>query len=134
MKLFFKVATKDLSFHYIQRKPSCQVLLKCFCTTDAFHNRIRNDSFEPVHSVRGSCSMHCFFLWFDWISCATPINFLKHHLCSSQDELLALPSVRTLRTRHSFIQVWTSITIPQSKSLYIRESCTHVEGTSCMDT
>ena len=71
-------------------KPSCQVLLKCFCTTDAFHNRIRNDSFEPVHSVRASCSMHCFFLWFDWISCATPINFLKHHLCSSPRRIACL--------------------------------------------
>ena len=117
-------------------KPSCQVLLKCLCATDAFHNRIRNDSFEPVHSVRASCSMHCFFLWFDWISCALLLlltswstTFAVH-----QDELLAFPSVRTFCTRHSFIQVWTSITIPQFKFLYIRESCTDVEGTSSMDT
>ena len=41
---------------------SCQVLLKCFCTYDAFHIRIRKDVSEQVcvnHLYRCKTSIHC---------------------------------------------------------------------------
>ena len=133
MKLFFKVATKEFSFH---AAPNHRVR----CYWSAFARQMHSITEFAMTALSqctvcvevvpctafsfGSIGFHVLLLSTSWSTTfAVP-----------QDELLALPSVRTLRTRHSFIQVWTSITIPQSKSLYIRESCTHVEGTSCMDT
>ena len=68
MKLFFKVATKDLSFHYIQRKPSCQVLLNWSAFARQMHSTTEFAMTVPSTCVTHVVSTRCRELLGEYLS------------------------------------------------------------------